>query len=276
MLVSVLVFDLFIWFVLLHEDRREILTVAFLDVGQGDSVFIESPNGIQLLIDGGSNASVLRALSEVTPFYDRSIDVLLATHADQDHIGGLSDVLSRFAVATVIQGGTTSDTSAYRAFERGTDNERADSRIVHAGDMVILDEGRNIVLDILFPDRDASGFETNTGSIVARLSYGEVCFIFTGDSPIAVERYLIDVYSDSLRCAVLKVGHHGSKTSSSLEFVTVVSPKYSVISAGKDNKYGHPHSEVLDIFNDAHAEVLRTDELGTITFETDGRQLWVK
>lgn len=266
--------DIIIWYVLIHEDRRGILTVSFLDIGQGDAIFIDAPNGSQLLLDGGAGSVVLRQLGGVMSFYDRSIDVLLASHADADHIGGLLDVLKRFSVAAMIEGGTHSETSAYAALEQGVASERAAHRILHAGDKIILDGERGVVLKILFPDRDAIDFETNTGSIVAELTYGTVCFMLTGDSPQAIEEYLVSLYGDKLHCQVLKAGHHGSKTSSSEEFVSAVSPTYGIISAGKDNKYGHPNQETLDTLNKFGAEILRTDELGTISFITDGISLW--
>ena len=138
----------------------------------------------------------------------------------------------------------------------------------------MLDEKRGITLDVLFPDRDVSGLDTNDGSLVTRLSYGEICFLLMGDAPRGVEEYLTHLYGDYLHCAVLKVGHHGSRTSSSEFFVQKVAPQYAVISDGKDNSYGHPHQETLDTLKEFGVNVLRTDTLGTITFETDGVELW--
>ncbi|KKP80420.1 MAG: internalization-related competence protein ComEC/Rec2 protein, partial [Parcubacteria group bacterium GW2011_GWB1_35_5] len=134
--------------------------------------------------------------------------------------------------------------------------------------------GDGVVLQILFPDRDPAGMETNTSSIIARLVYGENEFLFTGDSPKSIENYLISL--GGLESDVLKAGHHGSKTSTSPDFVTAVSPEYVVISAGKDNRYGHPSQEVLDILNNFGAEILRTDKDGRIVFESDGESLKIK
>ena len=275
-LALLLAVDIFAWYVLVNEDRRGLLTVSFLDVGQGDAIFIEAPNGNQLLLDGGPDASVLRELGKKMPFYDRSIDVLAVSHSDQDHIAGLPDVLARFSVALVIEGGTMSSTSAYEALEHARADEGSRFVLARAGDRIVLDEERGVVLSVLFPDRDASQFETNTGSIVAELVYGDTCFLLTGDSPTAIEEYLVELYNDALECDVLKAGHHGSRTSSSPEFVKAVSPTYAVISAGKENRYGHPHKEVLDILNAAGVKVLRTDEHGVVTFVSDGKDIMLR
>jgi len=139
---------------------------------------------------------------------------------------------------------------------------------------IILDYG--VVLEILFPDRNTTNWESNTSSIIARLSYGEESFIFTGDAPESIEKYLIGKSSSELNSSVLKLGHHGSRTSSSKIFLSAVDPKYAVISAGKDNKYGHPHKEVTDLLVDLKIPTVSTYEQGTIIFETNGNDLWVK
>jgi competence protein ComEC len=262
-----------IGYALVWAEHRGVLTVAFLDIGQGDAIFIESPRGAQLLIDGGPDRAVLRALGGVMPMYDRSIDVALATHPDADHIGGLPDVLNAFKVGAVIENGSASETATFRAFERASDSEPGAKHILATRGMrIALDEVTT--LTILFPDRDISTAESNDGSIVARLDYGTTSFLFTGDSPQSVEKYLVFLDSASLDVDVLKAGHHGSKTSTSPEFLAATSPDYAIISAGKDNKYGHPHQQVLDALTKANIETLRTDEVGTIVFESDGTRLW--
>ena len=266
------------------EERRGILTVAFLNIGQGDAIFIEAPSGSQILIDGGPNKSVLRELSKVMPFYDRSIDVVLATHADQDHIGGLPDVLQNYKVDIFMETGVPSESSSYKELEKIVEEK---SQGVPLGNFkgeplkkifvrrgMVVDLGNGAMLQILFPDRDPAGMETNTSSIIARLVYGENEFLFTGDSPKSIENYLISL--GGLESDVLKAGHHGSKTSTSPDFVTAVSPEYVVISAGKDNRYGHPHQEVLDIFNSFGAKILRTDLDGRVVFKSDGINLLLK
>ncbi|MEK7642444.1 MAG: MBL fold metallo-hydrolase, partial [Patescibacteria group bacterium] len=239
-------------YALFKEARSNILTVTFLNIGQGDAVFIEAPSGNQMLIDSGPGRSILRELSKVMPFYDRSIDVVLATHPDADHIGGLPDVLGRYKIDWFVESGVESDTGLYQELESRIMNYELSNKTkkILARRGMVVDLGGGAILQILFPDRDPRGMETNTASIVARLVYGESEFLLTGDSPINIESYLVSL--DCLKCPlalhsdVLKAGHHGSKTSTSQRFVSLVSPQYVVISAGKDNKYGHPHQEVLD------------------------------
>ena len=248
-----------------------ILTVAFLDVGQGDAIYIEAPNGNQVLVDGGAGKQVLRALGEVMPFYDHSLDVVIATHPDADHIGGLPFVLDRFAVGAVLEPGVTAETGVYREFEELLADGSPIRILARRGMKLELDQG--VSLDIFFPDQDPTGWETNTASIVAQLTYGENEFLLTGDSPIKIEQYLLGRDGEALQSDVLKAGHHGSRTSSASEYISAVHPQYAVISAGKDNRYGHPHQEVLDILNKVGAKILRTDELGTIIFQSDGVNL---
>ena len=280
-LFFITIFSIYVAF---KEERRGILTVAFLNIGQGDAIFIEAPSGSQILIDGGPNKSVLRELSKVMPFYDRSIDVVLATHADQDHIGGIPDVLQKYKVDIFMETGVSGESSSYKELEKIVEEksqrvplgnfkgEPLKKILVRRG--MVVDLGDGVVLQILFPDRDPAGMETNTSSIIARLVYGENEFLFTGDSPKSIENYLISL--GGLESDVLKAGHHGSKTSTSPDFVTAVSPEYVVISAGKDNRYGHPSQEVLDILNNFGAEILRTDKDGRIVFESDGESLKIK
>lgn len=262
-----------------REDRRGILKVAFLDIGQGDAIYIESPSGNQMLIDGGAGKAVLRELSKVMPFYDRSLDVVLATHADSDHVGGLPNVLGKYKVGLFLETGVPGESSAYQELESRIMNYELSGKVkkvlVRRG--MVVDLGQGAILEILFPDRDPSGMETNTASIVARLVYGENEFLLTGDSPSAIEHYLISLdgaHQGSLQSDVLKAGHHGSKTSTSPEFVSAVSPEYAIVSAGKDNRYGHPHQEVLDTLTNFGAKILRTDEIGRIVFKSDGVNLW--
>lgn len=268
------IFNIFIWAAVFRTDSRGVLTVAFLDVGQGDAIYIEAPNGNQVLIDGGPGRQVLRELGQVMPFYDRSLDVVLVTHPDQDHVGGLPAVLERMDVGNIVTTENTSKTGAYGAFEEAIQNEHASRILARAGERIILDDG--VVLEILFPDRNAYGWETNTSSIVARLTYGERSFLFTGDSPIAIERQLIHMYGGGMHTSVLKLGHHGSRTSSSREYLSAVDPEYAIISASLNNKYGHPHKEVTALLQELKIPEIRTAKSGTIIFKTDGTELRLK
>lgn len=244
------------------------LTVAFLDVGQGDAIFIETPRGRQVLIDGGKNRAVLGALSDVMGFRDRSLDVVIATHPDLDHIGGLPHVFARYDVSMVLETGVQDDGADYEAFMAAVYAEGLAPILGRAGMVLELEEG--IELQFLFPQGDASRMEANSASIITRLTYGETSFLFMGDAPVAIERYLATQYAAGLQSAVLKLGHHGSKTSTSEEFLAMVSPDYAVVSAGCDNQYGHPHAEVLERLARHSVAVADTCADGTVVFRSDG------
>lgn len=250
------------------------LTVSFLDVGQGDAIFITAPNGNQVLIDAGAGRQVLRSLGAVMPFYDKTIDLVIGTHADADHIGGMSFVLERFTVLGIISNGVGSQTDSYELFTERSQAEQAKNMIARQGMRIVLD--KNVFLDILFPREDMGEFETNDGSIVARLVYGDNEFLLTGDLPQNREMELVGRFGSLLESDVLKLGHHGSKTSSSAYFLDQVKPKLGIISAGKDNRYGHPHQIVLERLTSKNISYLNTADMGTITLESDGDQLVCK
>lgn len=224
------------------------------------------------MIDAGPGKSVLRELGSVMTFYDKSIDVVVATHPDADHIGGIPDVLENYKVDLFMEPGVESNTDLYKTMEELVSKKGINKIEARRG--MILDLGAGAMLEILFPIFDPSDLLTNTASIVARLTYGESEFLLTGDSPSSIENYLItlgDMESD-----VLKVGHHGSKTSTSPDFVEIVSPQYAVISVGKDNRYGHPTQEVLETLEKENIKIFRTDLDGRIIFESDGVELKIK
>ncbi len=257
-----------VWLTIYFETPEDTLRVSFLDVGQGDSIFIETPNGNQILIDGGANKKVLRQLRKAMPFYDRFIDVVVATHPDLDHIGGLVSVIERFDTGLVIKSPVVSGESPEQALNEGTKNEIVVFGV--RGSILELDKG--VTLEILSPTMEMKNVETNTASIVAKLTYGETSFLLTADAPKSIEEFIIDM-GDDIDVDVLKLGHHGSKTSSSLNFLGFTSPEFAVVSAGLDNSYGHPHQEVLDSLTSLNIPVFSTALLGTITFESDGREV---
>ncbi len=258
--------------------HTDILEVAFLDVGQGDATLIESPSGTQVLIDGGRGSTVLGVLNRRMGFFDRDIDMLIATHPDADHIGGFVDVLRRYRVHTIVMTENESDSPVYEVFKKAAENEGA--QIIFARTSMVFDLGNgaagSTTLTILFPDYDPRGLESNTSSIVSRLTYGESEYLFTGDSPQSIEEYLVSLFGKGLSSDVLKVGHHGSRTSSAEAFVTAVHPAYAIISAGKDNSYGHPHKEVTDLLTSQNIIQKNTADLGTIVSESDGTAVWFR
>ncbi len=267
-ILVLLVLTLCIWYAALREDHHGLLTVSFLDIGQGDSIFIQAPSGRQVLIDGGSNSSVLRALSNVTPWFDRSIDVVIGTHPDADHIGGLIDVFPRYTVSTIIQSSVLGDTALWNMFEKEVHEE--DAMVVTARRGQIIDLGEGAYLEVLSPDRELLHTDTNTACVVTRLVYGTTAFMFSCDAPQGIENYLVSLDGTKLKSNVLKAGHHGSKTSSGPLFLGYVAPEYGVYSRGCDNSYGHPAQQTIDTFARFEIPTLDTCEEGTIIFVSDG------
>ncbi len=263
--------NIFVWLAVYERKDGKILSVYFLDVGQGDAIFIESPSKGRMLIDGGRNRQVLSELGKIMPFSDKRIDVVMATHPDADHIGGLPEVVARYDIGVFVEPGVESDNEIDNTLDERLLEKGAQSLLARDG--MIIDLGGGARFSVFFPNSDVSNWETNRASIVGELVYGESEFLFTGDSPVQIENILADLYEKEVDSDVLKVGHHGSRTSTSLRFVEAVSPDYAVISAGEGNSYGHPHKEVLNILNQAGSEILGTYEEGTIKFETDGKTL---
>ena len=272
-LLAVLIFTVIISGVVLYavwrEDRRGLMTVSFLDIGQGDAIFIDAPSGRQMLIDGGPNGTVLRKLSEVMPWWDRAIDVVLATHPDTDHSNGLADVFARYRVGTIFLPSVEGSTADWEATLRAARAEDADEYIAERGQVIDLGGGAHA--RILFPDRKLPHAETNLASTIVHLTYGDTSFMLTGDSPDEIELYLTGLDGTALRSDVLKAGHHGSKTSSATAFISVVDPTYAVFSRGCENRYGHPAPEVVGRFAKLAVETLDTCQKGTVTFVSDGK-----
>lgn len=252
----------------------DVLTVAFLDVGQGDAIFIETPDGVQVLIDGGPDSGVVRELSKMMSFFDRSLDVVIATHSDKDHIGGLVDVLSRYEVETIVRTENKNDTDVAKRFDEGQEQEGTEVFLARSGQQLQL--GASTTLLILSPEGNPAAWESNTASIVAQLEYGEHTFMLTGDAPVNIEEYIATNYSSVIESDVLKLGHHGSRTSTSDIFLDTVLPTFAVVSAGEDNSYGHPHQEVVSALTKRGIEILETGNEGTIVFKSDGKRLWLE
>jgi competence protein ComEC len=251
---------------LLHLDWQNShrkLTFAMLDVGQGDSLFIESPVGTQIMFDGGPVRKVLGPLQKIMSPFDRSIDAIVITNPDADHIGGFLDILKNYKIGAVFSSGTLSDSKTFQNLKEEIKNQNIPYILVKKGMKLYM--GGGVFINILFPDRDVSTWATNDGSVVARLVYGDTSIMLTGDAPTKTEKIILSENTPTqLKSTFLKVGHHGSRTSSSASFVKAVSPTYAFISDGKDNKYGHPHPDTLAILAQFGVKILRTDLLSTI------------
>lgn len=247
------------------------LTVSVLDIGQGDSILIQGPTGTQILVDGGPDRSVLRELPKVMGPFDRSLDLVVETHPDADHITGLSYVFDRYAVARFMSPGIPDDTNASRALDAALVREPGlESLIARRGLRIHL--GGGAYADVLYPDRDVSKMNTNDGSVVLHIVYGKTAFMLTGDLPSPEEGWLItlDGEDGELISDVLKAGHHGSKYSTDDAWLAAVHPAYVAISAGLNNRYGHPAPETLARIEKEGAEIDSTLGGGAITYVSDG------
>jgi competence protein ComEC len=257
--------------IIYHSQKQE-LTVNFIDVGQGDAILISQGNK-QILIDGGPDGQkLLEKLGKYIPFWDRNIEVVIATHPDQDHIDGLIDAMKTYSIGEVIDNSEDADSEVYKKYleiigeknvPRIKGQKGMDIKISDDANLEILNPGDNL---------DNNPKDTNADSIVAKLVYGENSFLFTGDFPIEKEPELISKNID-LKSNVLKVAHHGSKYATSADFLDKVAPQDAIISVGKNNRYGHPASETLDRLNAKKIRILRTDEAGDIKYICNSNDL---
>lgn len=268
-LLLVVLVSVILCFVVFREDRKGIMTVAFLNVGQGDSIFIESPTGVQVIVDGGPAKNLMKEIPHVLPFYDRHIDMIVVTNPDKDHYEGFIGFLKKYSVDVVLEPGTTNPSDTYATLESEIKNRNIPKVIALRGQVVDL--GGGAYLEIIFPDRDISGLGANDGSLVMRLVYGDTSVMLQGDSTAKIEEYLVTL-GGNLDSNILKTGHHGSKTSTTESYVEAVSPEWAIISAGNGNSYGHPHQETLDTLNKEKVKILGTYDLGRIVFESDGKE----
>ena len=274
LLLTLLILSIVLWSTVIHENRKDLLTFTVLDIGQGDSLFIESPTGVQILIDGGPNKNLMKEIGKILPWYDRHIDMLVVTNPDKDHYEGFISLLDKYSVDVVLESGTKSPTDTYAYLEAKIRDKNITDIVAQRGEAV--DIGGGAYLEILFPDRDVSGLTSNDGSIVMKLVYGETSVMLQGDSTARIEEYLLGLDKDKLKSTILKAGHHGSRTSSVESYVLAVSPKWTVISSGLNNDYGHPHEEVLDTMEKLKIPTYDTCNNGKIIFTSDGKNFVLK
>lgn len=251
------------------NQKDGLLKIYFLDVGQGDAVFIETPNGSQVLIDGGPDEKVVSGLSSVMPFYDREIDVVVATHPHADHITGLIEVLKRYDVANVVEAKDRYQSPVFERWLKTVKGEGANEVEAIAGK--VIDLGNEITLKVLTPFKSYDGIilkNPHDANVTTLLEYKSFRVILTGDMEMPMERQLL-LGGDDISADVLKVGHHGSKTSTIQEFLGGVDPEVAFIEVGK-NSYGHPSPEVLSRLENSGIKYYRTDLDGTVKVVSDG------
>jgi competence protein ComEC len=268
-LALLLALNLFAWLAVFDLIGPESLEVNFLNVGQGDAIFIETSGNHQILIDGGPDTTILERLGGLMPFWDRTIDLLVLTHPDSDHITGLTYVLENYKVENVLWTGVVGSSGVLAKWLELIEEEESQVFMAKAG-REILSAGAKF--KVLFPLESLVGQsakDLNNSSVVMRLDFGETSFLFTGDIQELIEKQLVGE-GINLEADILKVAHHGSKTSTGREFIEAVSPQAAVISVGLDNKYGHPHQTVLDTLREYDITIFRTDSSNNIKITTNG------
>ena len=278
--------DIFILVFIWGSERRKGLEVIFFDVGQGDSIFIETKDKFQVLIDGGPDLVVLEKLAKEMPFYDRTIDLIILTHPDHDHIFGLLEVLKRYRIENILWTGVVKDSTEWREWKKLIENEGAELLIAEAGQKIILEgfdsskeQGPYILVLHPFENLEGRKFKYyNDTSVVAKLVFRDISFLFTGDISKKIEKKLIEKTeerTEGISSSVLKVAHHGSKFSSSEEFLESVAPEIAIISVGENN-YNQPDSGVLANLEKFDIKALITKEEGDIKVFSDGKNFQIK
>lgn len=260
---------LFIWGAYLRQPEKN-LSIKFFDVGQGDSIFIRTPENYKILIDGGPNNEVTKYLEKELGF-DRKIDLVVLTHPQSDHLYGLVEVLRRYKVARVLTSNVTHTTAIAKLFTDTLNSRKIDLAYTSAGESVTLTD--QVRLEVLWPlSKDLTVTDLNEASIVIKLSYGEFDLLLTGDADAKNQPYS----GEALEIEVLKVPHHGSSTGLKEDYLNQLSPEVSVISAGDNNRYGHPRAELLKMLHDSGSKIFRTDQQGTVEIVSDGKRWYTR
>ena len=253
------------------------LHLVFCDVGQGDAIYIKAATGDDILIDGGPNEKVLSCLGKHMPFYDRTIELIILSHPQADHLTGLISVIERYNVKYFVSSGIGNETEGYKRLENLIKTKTIDRKTLFSGEGINLD---GLALKTIWPKEEVLGASTsetelNSLSLVLQLSYGNFDALLPGDAGAPVLEELALSLPTAGEWEVLKVPHHGSKTSLLESFLETVKPQLAIISVGK-NSYGHPAKEILKLLSDRAIKILRTDEDGEIEIVSDGKGWYTK
>lgn len=248
------------------EEQEPILKIHFIDVGQADSIFIELPNKENMLIDAGNNADDKLVVDYIKKLKYDKIDYVIGTHPHEDHIGGLDKVIDYFDIGKIYMPKVSHNTKTFKDVLVSIDNKNLKITTAKAG-INILDL-EDLDVNIIAPVKN-NYEDLNNYSAVLKIRYKNKTFLFMGDAEKISEQEIVEY----MKADVLKVGHHGSRTSTSKEFLQKVKPTYAIITVGKDNDYNHPHSEVMKLLKDFNVNIYRTDKSGTIILSSDGNEI---
>lgn len=248
------------------------IDVYFIDVGQGDSIFIHTPDDNTILIDGGETTQGENVLNFLKKHGIEYLDVVVATHPHSDHIGGLVTVIENMDIGSIYMPKVIHNTKTFEKLVLAVKEKELKFKPAYAGVDIPLDD---IKACFIAPEEKETYEDLNNSSAVLRLTYGDISFLFAGDAEAESEASML-ASGQNLQAQVLKVGHHGSSSSTTEEFLNAVSPKYAIISCGKENKYGHPHEETIELLEEFGVSIHRTDIEGTIHFTSDGNKIDLK
>ncbi|AXU65209.1 ComEC/Rec2 family competence protein [Clostridioides difficile] len=252
-------------------DKKSLLSIHMIDVGQGDSILVQTPTNKNILIDGGDEDSENIIISYLRQKRIKTIDIIIATHPDSDHIGSLDNVIKKFNVSSIYMPEQSTDSEAYQNLINSCTDKNLSIQYLYKNDVLNIDNNINIY--VLSPSYIQE--ESNLNSIVFKLTFNDNSFLFMGDAEEENEKEILHSFKLN-NINFIKIGHHGSNSSSSLEFIKKISPDIAAISCGYKNQYGHPHRKVIDNLKQNHVSIYRTDRIGDIVFYSDGEIIFTK
>ncbi|AUA37729.1 DNA uptake transporter [Clostridioides difficile] len=252
-------------------DKKSLLSIHIIDVGQGDSILVQTPTNKNILIDGGDEDSENIIISYLRQKRIKTIDIIIATHPDSDHIGSLDNVIKKFNVNSIYMPEQSTDSEAYQNLINSCTDKNLSIQHLYKNDVLNIDNNINIY--VLSPSYIQE--ESNLNSIVFKLTFNDNSFLFMGDAEEENEKEILHSFKLN-NINFIKIGHHGSNSSSSLEFIKKISPDIAAISCGYKNQYGHPHREVINNLKQNHVSIYRTDRIGDIVFYSDGEIIFTK